>query len=128
MLCRLRNCPMASTWMGGGCIFIYSCSARRVSFEIKSKLINLKRNLSWKTWKYEYTPPPHLRPCELLDMRESDNVFILNSKNFQWIFFHAQSVGNKPPKNAIFVYLTKESNVYSFVLDLWYQYDGRDVM
>ena len=29
---------------GGGCLFIYSCSARLVSFEIKFKFINLKRN------------------------------------------------------------------------------------
>ena len=42
---------------GGGCIFIYSCSAGRVSFQIKFKLINLKRNLSGKTGIYEYTPP-----------------------------------------------------------------------
>ena len=27
---------------GGGCIFIYSCSARRVSFQIKFKFLNLK--------------------------------------------------------------------------------------
>ena len=29
---------------GGGCLFIYSCSACLVSFEIKFKFINLKRN------------------------------------------------------------------------------------
>ena len=29
---------------GGGGLFIYSCSARLVSFEIKFKFINLKRN------------------------------------------------------------------------------------
>ena len=29
---------------GGGCLFIYSCSARLVSFEITFKSINLKRN------------------------------------------------------------------------------------
>ena len=34
---------------GGGCIFMYSCSARRVSFQIKFKFINLKRNLAGKT-------------------------------------------------------------------------------
>ena len=28
----------------GGCLFIYSCSPRLVSFEIKFKFINLKRN------------------------------------------------------------------------------------
>ena len=28
----------------GGCLFIYSCSARLVSFEINFKFINLKRN------------------------------------------------------------------------------------
>ena len=28
----------------GGCLFIYSCSARLVSFEIKFNFINLKRN------------------------------------------------------------------------------------
>ena len=33
----------------GGCIFIYSCSARRVSFQIKFKFVNLKRN---------FPPPP----------------------------------------------------------------------
>ena len=36
---------VARTLMGGGgCLFIYSCSARLVSFEIKFKFINLKRN------------------------------------------------------------------------------------
>ena len=29
---------------GGGCLFIYSCSALLVSFEIKFKFIDLKRN------------------------------------------------------------------------------------
>ena len=40
---------VARTLIGGGCIFIYSCSARQVSFQIKFKLINLIRNLSGKT-------------------------------------------------------------------------------
>ena len=35
---------VARTLIGGGCLFIYSCSARQVSFEIKFKFINLKRN------------------------------------------------------------------------------------
>ena len=34
---------------GGGCIYICSCSTQRVSFQIKFKLIHLKRNLSGKT-------------------------------------------------------------------------------
>ncbi len=29
---------------GGGCILIYSCSARRISFEMKLKTIDFKRN------------------------------------------------------------------------------------
>ena len=43
---------------GGGCIFIYSCSAWRVFFQIKFKLINLKRNLSGRTWIYTNIHPP----------------------------------------------------------------------
>ena len=36
---------VARTLMGGGGgLFIYSCSPRLVSFEIKFKFINLKRN------------------------------------------------------------------------------------
>ena len=41
------NTAVARTLIGGGggwCLFIYSCSARLVSFEIKFKFINLKRN------------------------------------------------------------------------------------
>ena len=34
---------------GGGCIFMYSCSAQQISFQIKFKFINLKRNLSGET-------------------------------------------------------------------------------
>ena len=42
--------------LGWECIFLYSCSAWRVSFQIK--FINFKRNLSGKTsWVYEYTQP-----------------------------------------------------------------------
>ena len=43
----------------GGCIFIYSCSARLISFEI-----NLKRNSSGITRIYEYIPPP---PIEIIN-------------------------------------------------------------
>ena len=43
-----KNRAIARTLIGG-CIFIYSCSARRVSFQIKCKFMNLKRNLSGKT-------------------------------------------------------------------------------
>ena len=40
-----RTTAVARTLIGGGgCLFIYSCSARLVSFEIKFKFINLKRN------------------------------------------------------------------------------------
>ena len=51
---RTRNCGIPSLITavarmlmgggGGGGLFIYSCSARLVSFEIKFKFINLKRN------------------------------------------------------------------------------------
>ena len=34
---------------GGGCIFIYSCSARRVSFQIDQFEFDLKRKLSGRT-------------------------------------------------------------------------------
>ncbi len=43
---------------GGGCIFIYSCSARLISFEINLKTTDFKRNSSGITRIYEYTPPP----------------------------------------------------------------------
>ncbi len=38
---------------GGGCIFIYSCSARRISFEMK-----LKRNLSEQAHEDMNIHPP----------------------------------------------------------------------
>ena len=51
-----EDCPTAPTAVartfiggGGGCLFIYSCSAGLVSFEIKFKFINLKRNKSSRT-------------------------------------------------------------------------------
>ena len=43
---------------GGGCIFIYSCSARLISFEMNLKTTDFKRNRSGITRIYEYTPPP----------------------------------------------------------------------
>ena len=43
---------------GGGCIFIYSCSIRRVSFQIRLKLINLKRNPSAEHEYMNIPPPP----------------------------------------------------------------------
>ncbi len=42
----------------GGCIFIYSCYARLISFEINLKTTDFKRNPSGITRIYEYTPPP----------------------------------------------------------------------
>jgi hypothetical protein len=42
----------------GGCIFIYSCSARLISFEMNLKINKFKRNSSGRTQIYEYTPPP----------------------------------------------------------------------
>ena len=44
---------------GGGGIFIYSCSARLISFEINLKTTDFKRNSSGITRIYEYTPPPY---------------------------------------------------------------------
>ena len=41
---RLNTAVARTLIGGGGCSFIYSCSARLVSFEIKFKFINLKRN------------------------------------------------------------------------------------
>ena len=38
---------------GGGCIFIYSCYARRISFEINLKTTDFKRNPSGITRIYE---------------------------------------------------------------------------
>ena len=43
---------------GGWCIFIYSCSARLISFEINLKTTDFKRNPSGITQIFEYTPPP----------------------------------------------------------------------
>ena len=43
---------------GGGGIFIYSCSARLISFEINLKTTDFKRNSSGITRIYEYTPSP----------------------------------------------------------------------
>ncbi len=43
---------------GGGGIFICSCSARQISFEMNLKTTDFKRNLSGSTRIYEYSPPP----------------------------------------------------------------------
>ena len=42
----------------GGYIFIYPCSARRVSFQIDQFEFDLKRYSSGRTLIYEYTPSP----------------------------------------------------------------------
>ena len=42
----------------GGCIFIYSCFARQISFQIE---FDLKRNSSGRNeYMHEYTPPPQI--------------------------------------------------------------------
>ncbi len=41
---------------GGGCIFIYSCSARRISFEISCLVIS--KEISRAEHEYMNTPPP----------------------------------------------------------------------
>ena len=52
-----RAVARALIWGGGG-IFIYSCSARLICFEINLKPTDFKRNSSGITRIYEYTPPP----------------------------------------------------------------------
>ena len=49
---------VARALIGGVCIFIYSCYARLISFEINLKTTDFKRNPSGITRIYEYTPPP----------------------------------------------------------------------
>ena len=50
---------VATTFIGV-CQYIHECSARRVSIQIKLKLINSKGNLPVKSWMHEGTsaPPP----------------------------------------------------------------------
>ena len=43
-------------WGGGGCIFIYSCSARRISFKIKFISKEIRR--AEHEYMNIYTPPP----------------------------------------------------------------------
>ena len=57
-LANSRAVTRALIGEGGGCIFIYSCYARLISFEINLKTTALKRNPSGITRIYEYTPPP----------------------------------------------------------------------
>ncbi len=52
---RSRFC---SNPVRSGGIFIYSRSARRISFEISCFKVHLKRNSSGRTRIYEYSPPP----------------------------------------------------------------------
>ena len=52
----IRAVAIALIWRGGGgCIFIYSGSARLVSF---ANEVDFKRSQSGRTQIYEYTPPP----------------------------------------------------------------------
>ena len=48
-----RGRAVARALIGGGCIFIYSCYARRISFEINLKTTDFKRNPSGITRIYE---------------------------------------------------------------------------
>ena len=43
---------------GGGCLFIYSCSARLISFESNLKATDFKRNPSGINDNIMYPPPP----------------------------------------------------------------------
>ena len=54
----LTSRAVARMLIGGGCIFIYSCFARQISFQIDQFEFDLKRNSSGRTWIYEFTPPP----------------------------------------------------------------------
>ena len=53
-------------WGGGGYIFIYSCFAGQISFQIDQFEFDLKRNSSGRTRIYEYTPPPPPPPISVL--------------------------------------------------------------
>ncbi len=59
ILCLVMGRAVARALIGGGggCIFIYSCYARLISFEINLKTTDFKRNPSGITRIYEYTPP-----------------------------------------------------------------------
>ena len=55
----IKNSAVARALIGGGgCIFIYLCSARLISSDINLKTTDFKRNSSGITRTYEYTPPP----------------------------------------------------------------------
>ncbi len=59
ILCALGGRAVTRALIGGGgCIFIYSCSARLISFEINLKTTDFKRNSSGIIRIYEYTLPP----------------------------------------------------------------------
>ena len=48
---------------------MYSCSGRRISFQMKFKLINLKRNLNWA--KHEYMNVHIPSPMDLSPFRQN---------------------------------------------------------
>ena len=56
----IRALTRALIW-GGECdiqIFIYSCYAQQISFQIEKFEFDLKRNSPGRTAIYEYSPPP----------------------------------------------------------------------
>ena len=85
---------------GGGCIFINSCSARLISFEISCYSSYFKRNYLDRTRIYEYTPPPpkkrsiagpaykgstHVKISHLVDKLLGDQVkLVASSVNTSW--------------------------------------------
>ena len=54
----LRVGRAVATVLIGGCIFIYLCSARLISFEMNLKTTDFERNSSGRTRIYENPLPP----------------------------------------------------------------------
>ena len=58
MVGRIQGRNYNVNWRGGGGIFIYSCFASQISFQLDQSEFDLTRNWLARTWIYKYTLPP----------------------------------------------------------------------
>ena len=84
-----------------GCIFTYSCSARRISFEMNLKTTDFKRNSSGRTRIYEYPPRIELVPNPMRGFNfvpsRSDLMLIFLSGNQPCVETSLHLPGPPPP-------------------------------
>ena len=77
ILTRKQGRNLSGNWEGGECLFIYSCYARRIFFEINSNSKEIRR--AEHEYMNKHPPPPNLRSSDV-PARKPGNFIVLISR------------------------------------------------